>query len=46
MIPKNMHDFLTDVLPKNIWENRLIREDGKAFLEFGPLDVEGLLQLG
>ncbi len=46
MIPKNMHDFLTDVLPKNIWENRIIREDGKAFLEFGPLDVEGLLQLG
>jgi glutamate dehydrogenase (NAD(P)+) len=46
MIPKNMHDFLKDVLPKNIWENRLIREEGRAFLEFGPLDVDSLLQLG
>ena len=46
MIPKNMHDFLKDVLPKNVWENRLVKEEGRAFIEFGPLDVDSLLQLG
>ncbi|MCK5096968.1 MAG: Glu/Leu/Phe/Val dehydrogenase, partial [Desulfobacteraceae bacterium] len=46
MIPKNMHDFLKDVLPENIWENRLIKDKGRAFIEFGPLDVDSLLHLG
>jgi len=46
MIPKNMHDFLKDALPENVWENRLIKENGRAYIEFGPLDVDSLLRLG
>lgn len=46
MIPKQMHAFLQGHLPERTLTNRLIREDGKAFMEFGPLDVERLTALG
>ena len=46
MIPKFMEDFLMDRLPEQTWANRLVRESGMAFLEFGPLDVDRLTRLG
>jgi glutamate dehydrogenase/leucine dehydrogenase/CBS domain-containing protein len=46
MIPKRMSEFLRDVLPDRTWRNRLRREDGLAFMEFGPLDVDRLQRLG
>ena len=46
MIPKIMNDFLKDALSEDILQNRLIKEKGRAFIEFGPLDVESLLRLG
>ena len=46
MIPKKMHAFLQGHLPTKTLLNRLIREDGLAFIEFGPLDVERLAALG
>ena len=33
-------------LPKATWENRLIRDGGLCFMEFGPLDVDRLARLG
>jgi glutamate dehydrogenase (NAD(P)+) len=41
-----MSEFLHDVLPERTWRNRLRREGGLAFLEFGPLDVDRLQRLG
>lgn len=46
MIPKTMHTFLQGQLPEKTLANRLIRDDGLAFMEFGPLDVERLAALG
>ncbi len=46
MIPKQMSEFLHDVLPKRTWRNRLRREGPMAFMEFGPLDVDRLQRLG
>jgi glutamate dehydrogenase/leucine dehydrogenase/CBS domain-containing protein len=46
MIPKRMHAFLQGHLPERTLTNRLVREDGRAFMEFGPLDVERLTALG
>ncbi|MCS7260416.1 MAG: hypothetical protein NZ765_06505 [Anaerolineae bacterium] len=46
MIPKRMSEFLHDVLPERTWRNRLQREDGRAYMEFGPTDVERLHRLG
>jgi len=46
MIPKQMEGFLRERLPERTWQNRLIREDGLAFMEFGPLDVDRLARLG
>ena len=46
MIPKQMEEFLRERLPERTWQNRLIREDGLAFMEFGPLDVDRLARLG
>jgi glutamate dehydrogenase (NAD(P)+) len=41
-----MHAFLQSHLPERTLTNRLIREGGQAFMEFGPLDVERLTALG
>jgi glutamate dehydrogenase/leucine dehydrogenase/CBS domain-containing protein len=46
MIPQKMGDFLRERLPTRTWKNRLIQEDGRAYMEFGPLDVDRLLRLG
>ncbi|MCB8920197.1 MAG: CBS domain-containing protein [Ardenticatenaceae bacterium] len=46
MIPKRMETFLQEHLPQQALENRLIREDGRCYIEFGPLDVEQLAGLG
>ena len=46
MIPKQMEAFLHERLPKQTFENRLVKDDGKCFLEFGVMDVERLARLG
>jgi glutamate dehydrogenase (NAD(P)+) len=46
MIPKLMESFLKAQIPEPTWENRLIREDGMCFMDFGPLDVDRLGRLG
>lgn len=45
MIPKEMEAFLREQLPSRTWQNRLRRVDGKAFMEFGPMDVDRLSRL-
>lgn len=46
MIPREMERFLQENLPERTWRNRLVRRDGQAFMEFGPLDVDRLSRLG
>jgi glutamate dehydrogenase/leucine dehydrogenase/CBS domain-containing protein len=46
MIPERMNAFLREHLPQQTFENRLIRDGDKRFLEFGILDVERLSRLG
>ena len=46
MIPNNMDQYLRDHLPEAVIENRLIKDDGKCFLEFGPTDELLLARLG
>jgi glutamate dehydrogenase/leucine dehydrogenase len=46
MIPKQMDVFLRERLPQQTFENRLIRDNGKCFVEFEILDVERLSRLG
>lgn len=46
MIPKQMESYLRAQLPEQTWENRLIREEGHCFIEFGSLDVDRLTRLG
>ena len=46
MIPKQMDAFLRERLPEQTFANRLIKDDGKCFLEFGIMDVERLSRLG
>lgn len=46
MIPKQMNAFLRERLPESSWKNRLAREGGMCFMEFGPADVDRLARLG
>src|SRR5512143_3939806 len=46
MIPKFMERFLKEVLPERTWRNRLVRENGLCFMEFGPMDIDRLNRLG
>ncbi|MFA9406210.1 MAG: glutamate dehydrogenase, partial [Anaerolineales bacterium] len=46
MIPKAIEQLLRDRLPERTWKNRLIRDNGKVYMEFGPLDIDRLLRLG
>jgi glutamate dehydrogenase (NAD(P)+) len=46
MIPKFMEIFLKEVLPERTWRNRLVRENGLCFMEFGPMDIDRLNRLG
>ena len=45
MIPKQMETFLQERLPEHTFQNRLVRDGNKRFMEFGPLDVDQLAQL-
>ena len=46
MIPKIMENFLKERLPERTWQNRLVRVNGFAFMEFGPMDIDRLSRLG
>lgn len=46
MIPKKMEAFLREALPERTWRNRLVRENGRCFMDFGPMDIERLNRLG
>ncbi len=46
MIPKQMEKFLRMQLPDRTWKSRLIHEDGKCFMDFGPKDTDRLNRLG
>jgi len=46
MIPKKMDQYLRDHLPEAVIENRLIKDDGRCFLEFGATDELLLARLG
>ena len=46
MIPKQMNAFLREHLPESSWQNRLVREEGMCFMEFGPADIDRLTRLG
>lgn len=46
MIPRVMEAYLHEVLAEQTWRNRLHREGSRAYIEFGPLDVDRLLRLG
>ena len=46
MIPQTMHEVLSERLPRYVWDHRVHRIDGLAFIEFGPLDVDRLKRLG
>jgi glutamate dehydrogenase/leucine dehydrogenase/CBS domain-containing protein len=46
MIPKQMEIFLKAQLPEQTLKNRLVCEDGKCYMDFGPLDVDRLGRLG
>ena len=46
MIPKQMEAFLRLQLPERTWKNRLVKEDGKCYMDFGPLDNDRLNRLG
>ena len=41
-----MDSFLNDRLPPQTLESRLVRVDGRCFLEFSPQDVDRLARLG
>lgn len=46
MIPKRMQTFLQERLPERTWQNRLVRDQGLCFMEFGPLDIDRLARIG
>jgi glutamate dehydrogenase (NAD(P)+) len=46
MIPKQMESYLKAHIPEQTWKSRLICEEGKCFIDFGPLDVDRLNRLG
>ena len=46
MIPKQMEEFLRMQLPDRTWKSRLVQEDGKCFIDFGPTDIDRLNRLG
>lgn len=46
MIPSRMKELLTDAVPAQTWENRLLKDGSKRYLEFTALDVELLAGLG
>lgn len=45
MIPKRMETYLRERLPERTFQNRLVRDGGKCFMEIGPLDIDHLARL-
>ncbi len=45
MIPTRMEAFLRERLPERTWANRLVRDGGMCFIEFGSQDLERLASL-
>jgi glutamate dehydrogenase (NAD(P)+) len=41
-----MEAFLREQLPERTWKNRLIREDGRCYMEFNATDIDRLARLG
>lgn len=46
MIPKRMEAFLRERLPERTWTNRMVRDDGRCYIEFSSTDVDRLARLG
>jgi glutamate dehydrogenase (NAD(P)+) len=46
MIPKNLETYLRDHLPETLWTSRLVRDDGRCFVEFTATDTDRLARLG
>jgi glutamate dehydrogenase (NAD(P)+) len=46
MIPKRMETYLRERLPERTFQNRLVQDGSKCFMEVGPLDVDHLARLG
>ncbi len=46
MIPQAMAAYLAERLPERALENRLVRDAGRCFVEFGSTDVDRLARLG
>jgi len=46
MIPKKMETYLKEKVPEAAFKNRLIKDEGKCFLEFGYKDEQLLSELG
>jgi len=46
MIPKRMHEFLTNVLTRKPWEESLITQGSLRFMEFRFLEIDCLHSLG
>jgi len=45
MIPKRMETYLRERLPERTFQNRLVQDGSKCFMEVGPLDVDHLARL-
>lgn len=46
MIPRRMEAFLKEQLPEKTWQNRLVRVDGRCYMEFHAMDIDRLSRLG
>ena len=46
MIPKRMEAFLRERLLEQTWQNRLVRENGRCYMEFSSVDIDRLARLG
>lgn len=46
MIPRRMEAYLKERLPERTWQNRLICDNGRYYMEFNALDVDRLARLG
>lgn len=46
MIPKRMEKFLKERITEPTWDSRLIKENGRCYLEFTAQDIDRLNRLG
>ena len=46
MIPKSLESYLHDHLPESLWASRLVRDDGRCFVELSATDTDRLARLG